>query len=304
MVKPDEHRNDTTKAANEVAAAKPDEQSAFPIVGIGASAGGLEAFGQLLQCLPADTGMAFVLIQHLDPVHESQLAPLLSKNTIMPVTEVRDPQVVEPNHVYVIPPNTSMTIEHGQLQLTARDQAATPRRHAENLDSPRLDIDSEENEVINDAAFGPDFLREKVARPQRLGMHLNELQPTTLASLRTRIEAVPSQDVDDCRAGYFSNAEFAQLAEDARVTPSGLAGETDDQRLDVLSHPGSASPLLGRDAFGLPHPASESLRLDDGDQLSDGCPGKQTQPNQPSPFRPSGDDSFGSIDSAESRFPL
>lgn len=98
----------------------------FPIVGIGASAGGLEAFGQLLQHVPADTGMAFVLIQHLDPVHESQLASLLARNVAIPVTEVQGTPVVEPNHVYVIPPNTSMTIERGQLQLTPRDRASMP----------------------------------------------------------------------------------------------------------------------------------------------------------------------------------
>lgn len=109
--------------------AQPAEQAGqteFPIVGIGASAGGLEAFGQLLQHLPADTGMAFVLIQHLDPIHESQLAPILSKNVSIPVTQVHDTPVVKPNHVYVIPPNKTMTIERGQLQLTPRDQTAAP----------------------------------------------------------------------------------------------------------------------------------------------------------------------------------
>src|SRR5450432_549807 len=60
----------------------------FPIVGIGASAGGLEAFTQLLQNLPIDTGMAFVLVQHLDPVHASALTQILSKATSLPVQEV------------------------------------------------------------------------------------------------------------------------------------------------------------------------------------------------------------------------
>src|SRR5580704_8194375 len=75
----------------------------FPIVGIGASAGGLEAFTEFLTALPLDTGMAFVLVQHLEAEHESILTELLSKVTEMPVTEVRQTIVVEPNHVYVIP---------------------------------------------------------------------------------------------------------------------------------------------------------------------------------------------------------
>ncbi len=93
----------------------------FPVVGIGASAGGLEAFGQLLEALPVDTGMAFVLVQHLDPQHESQLTGLLSTHTNMPVVTVEDCMPIEPNKVYVIPPNTSMGIEDGCLKLAERE---------------------------------------------------------------------------------------------------------------------------------------------------------------------------------------
>jgi two-component system CheB/CheR fusion protein len=80
------------------------------IVGIGASAGGLEAFAQLLRNLPANTGMAFVLVQHLDPKHESMLTGLLSRRTNIPVNEVKDGMAVEPDRVYVIPPDADMTI--------------------------------------------------------------------------------------------------------------------------------------------------------------------------------------------------
>src|SRR5258708_5928326 len=69
-------------------AAVTEYERPFPVVGIGASAGGLEAFTKLLQTVPADTGMAFVLIQHLDPKHESILASLLSRASKMPVHEV------------------------------------------------------------------------------------------------------------------------------------------------------------------------------------------------------------------------
>ena len=92
----------------------------FPIVGLGASAGGLEAFTRFLKALPSDTGMGFVLIQHMDPTHESILANLLQRSTKMPIREAGDGTVVEPNRVYIAPPNALMTISGGVLSLTSR----------------------------------------------------------------------------------------------------------------------------------------------------------------------------------------
>jgi len=92
----------------------------FPIVGVGASAGGLEAFRSLLQKLPSNTGIAFVLIQHLDPEHESLLTRLLSSATKMPVMEVTEGIAVEPDHVYVIPPNKALGMRNGYLHLLPR----------------------------------------------------------------------------------------------------------------------------------------------------------------------------------------
>ncbi len=100
-----------------------DEQArddSFPIVGIGASAGGLEAFTQLLRELPSDVNMALVLVQHLDPTYKSMLTELLSRTTNLTVLEVTDGVRVKPRHVYVIPPNTAMTISERVLHLTAR----------------------------------------------------------------------------------------------------------------------------------------------------------------------------------------
>ncbi|MEH2464157.1 chemotaxis protein CheB [Nostoc sp.] len=96
--------------------------ASFPIVGIAASAGGLEAFTQLLRHLLNDTGMAFVLIQHLDPNHKSLLSEILARVTQMPVREVESGMTVEPNQVYIIPPNTKMILSNGVLQLTARER--------------------------------------------------------------------------------------------------------------------------------------------------------------------------------------
>src|SRR5262249_33221305 len=100
--------------------AKPFPQQIFPVVGIGASAGGLESFRQVLEHLPIDTGMAFIYVQHLDPAHESILGELLSKATDMPVKEVKQGMRVEPNCVYVIPRNTNMAIANDALLLTPR----------------------------------------------------------------------------------------------------------------------------------------------------------------------------------------
>jgi two-component system, chemotaxis family, CheB/CheR fusion protein len=97
-------------------------EALFPVVGVAASAGGLEAFTQLLSHLPADTGMAFVLVQHLSPDHESLLTEILARATTMLVKEVENGMEVEPNQVYVIPPNTKMILLEGLLELSPREK--------------------------------------------------------------------------------------------------------------------------------------------------------------------------------------
>src|SRR5262249_3420146 len=92
------------------------------VVAIGASAGGIEAFTELVSELPTDTGMAFVLVQHLAPKHHSILTELVGKKTGMAVHEVTNGMRVEGNHVYVIPPNASMTISDHRLQLAPRGE--------------------------------------------------------------------------------------------------------------------------------------------------------------------------------------
>jgi two-component system, chemotaxis family, CheB/CheR fusion protein len=106
-----------------------EEQTAagISVVGIGASAGGLEAFRLLLGALPSDTGLAIVLIQHLDPTRHSSLSEILGRATRMPVIEAGNGVPVEPNHVYVIGPNTELTIVHRVLRTSARSQ--TPGAH-------------------------------------------------------------------------------------------------------------------------------------------------------------------------------
>ncbi len=93
----------------------------FPIVGIGASAGGLDAFKRLLKVIPEDSGMAYVLVQHLDPSHESILPDILSRTTQIPVHEITDDIHLAPNHIYIIPAAKMLTSTDGVLKLAPRD---------------------------------------------------------------------------------------------------------------------------------------------------------------------------------------
>ena len=101
----------------------------IPVVGVGASAGGLEVFKRLLEDLPVDTGLAFVFIQHLEPHHQSLLAEILGRSTAMPVLEAAEGLPVEANHVYVIPANFDLTVSEGTIRLT-------PRSHSPGLHMP------------------------------------------------------------------------------------------------------------------------------------------------------------------------
>src|SRR5215831_13176442 len=99
--------------------------AAITIVGVGASAGGLESFSALLQSLPKSPGVAIVFVQHLAPQHESALVPLLSGQSALPVTQAKHGMDVEPNHVYVIPPNSQMVIVGRTLHVNARPEDRT-----------------------------------------------------------------------------------------------------------------------------------------------------------------------------------
>jgi two-component system CheB/CheR fusion protein len=92
----------------------------FPVVGVGASAGGLEAFTQVLQNLPTEPGLAILYVAHLEPHHKSHLPEILRNITKLPVREVREGMTVEINHIYLIPPNTNMALTDGKLGLTPR----------------------------------------------------------------------------------------------------------------------------------------------------------------------------------------
>jgi two-component system, chemotaxis family, CheB/CheR fusion protein len=95
----------------------------FPVVGIGASAGGLEAFTELLRHLPEKVGMAYVLVQHLDPTQSSVLQEILARAAKIPVSEVTDGEIIQRDHVHVIPANANMLVQDGVLRLAPREPA-------------------------------------------------------------------------------------------------------------------------------------------------------------------------------------
>ena len=114
---PPASRNNTSKDASAARRSHPPKNDSFPIVGVGASAGGLEALEEFLGGVPEDSGMAFVIIQHLDPTHQGIMAELLQRGTKMKVSQVKDRTKVQPNCVYVIPPNKDMSLLRGALHL-------------------------------------------------------------------------------------------------------------------------------------------------------------------------------------------
>ena len=116
----------------------------FPLVGIGTSAGGLEALELFLRHVPAECGMAFVVIQHLSPTHVGNLTELLQRSTTMKVSQVDSTTKVQPNHVYVIPPNKDMSISKRTLHLQEPE--------ADTKHGLRLPIDSFLLSLAKDAA--------------------------------------------------------------------------------------------------------------------------------------------------------
>ena len=111
---------------NKLTPEKESKKNAFTVVAIGASAGGLEAFSLLLKKLPSDTGMAYIYVQHLSPDHKSLLTSILSKITEMKVQEIDNMEKMEPNNVYVIPPNKVIEVINGHIRLLPRIKKNIP----------------------------------------------------------------------------------------------------------------------------------------------------------------------------------
>ena len=115
-------KTDKDDSKKGVERSKPMPDKDISVVCIGASAGGLEAFAELLRNLPPQSGLAFVLVQHLDPRHSSQLVQILSRETTLPIKEVTDGELLKPDQVHIMPPNCEMTLEKGVLRLWPRSE--------------------------------------------------------------------------------------------------------------------------------------------------------------------------------------
>src|SRR6201987_2960289 len=120
-IKPSRKKYAPSKSGRRTVRSKP-KGLACPMVGIGGSAGGFEAAMELLRNLPSRTGMAFVIVQHLDPHHASRLSNLLGKVTAMPVSEITGTTTPKPNTVYVQPPNKCVIARNGALTLVRREE--------------------------------------------------------------------------------------------------------------------------------------------------------------------------------------
>lgn len=104
-------------------------ENKFPVVGVGASAGGLTAFKEFVGSIPEKSGMAYVLVQHLDPTHESLLSEILQKSTPVPVLEITDDIEVKPDHIYIIPSNKMLLASDGVLKLSKRPAPEKSKRN-------------------------------------------------------------------------------------------------------------------------------------------------------------------------------
>ncbi|MBZ5603732.1 MAG: PAS domain S-box protein [Acidobacteriia bacterium] len=192
----------------------------FRVVGIGASAGGLEALLELFGALPANTGIAFAVVQHLEPHHESQLAVILSRATQMPVVQAQEGQSLERDHVYVIPPNVVMVVEQGVLHLAPRPTSARPH----------YPIDT--------------FLESLAADkgPDAIGIVLSGSASDGAQGIRV-IKAAGgttfSQDERSAKYGGMPHSAIATGAIDFILPPQGIAQEL----VKVDSHPFLTAPL-------------------------------------------------------------
>jgi two-component system, chemotaxis family, CheB/CheR fusion protein len=208
------------------------------VVGIGASAGGLEAFSALLEQLPLDTGMAFVFLQHLDPHHPSLLTHLLSAKTAMNVTEVTDGLRVAADHVYVIPPDADMEFAEGRIKLTPRhDEAGHHLPIDAFLRSLAADLGESSCGVILSGAASDGA--QGLAAVKSAGGVTFAQEPASAGYPSMPAAAIAARAVDFVLPPREIAAELARLGADPRLTgaatfPADASGSDDDGLLKEI----------------------------------------------------------------------
>jgi two-component system CheB/CheR fusion protein len=242
---PDPEPRAGPQASARLTGVQPDD--GLPIVGIGASAGGLDAFTRLLQHLPADTGFAFVLVQHLDASHPSSLSEILGRATSMPVADATDGAAVEPNRVYVIPANTELTVVDRTLRLGPRSASAAPRPIDRFLQSLARDCGSRAVGVIlsGNGADGSDGLMAiRAAGGMTFAQDPSSAEFPSMPSMAAAAGAdviLPAEDIALELARYVDHPHFATSADAAAAPP---ASSPDAARLAAIC-------AVMRDATGI-----------------------------------------------------
>ncbi|MFN2107243.1 MAG: chemotaxis protein CheB [Candidatus Promineifilaceae bacterium] len=194
----------------------------FPIVGIGASAGGLEALEKFLGQVPAGSGMAFVIIQHLDPTHKGMMSELLQRATAMKVLQAGNRMKIVPNRVYVIPPNSDLSILHGTLYLF---EPVAPRGHRLPIDFffRALAEDQREQSIgIILSGMGSDGTLGLRAIKEKAGLVLVQSPDSA------RFDGMPSSAIDAGVADIVAAAEDLprKLIDYIGHAPHGMQGES------------------------------------------------------------------------------
>jgi two-component system CheB/CheR fusion protein len=204
------------------------------VVGIGASAGGLDAFKSFFASIPPDTGMAFVLVQHLSPDHKSILADLLGKTTAMRVTEAADDVEVQANCVFVIPPNATMTIAGGRLKVA---RPAPPRERRRPIDTFLQSLAEDQGEhaiCIILSGTGSDGTLGVAAIKEQGGLTLAQAEYDSHALPGMPQSAAASGQVDDVLAVEAMPARL--VAHQRHLMDVAGNKDGDGTRTDAASH--------------------------------------------------------------------
>ena len=204
------------------------------IVGIGASAGGLEAFKNFFASCPADTGMAFVLVQHLSPDHKSMLAELLGRTTTMGVIEATDGVAITANSVFVIPPNATMTVNRTRLKIVKPAPTRDRRRPIDTFFQSLADDQGENAVCIILSGSGSDGTLGVAAIKERGGLTLAQAEYDSHALPGMPQSAAASGQVDEVLAVEAMPARLA--AYQAHLKGVAWNKDGDGLRTDATSH--------------------------------------------------------------------
>jgi chemotaxis methyl-accepting protein methylase len=194
-------RDAAKSAPNSSPKSKRSSDRSVPIVGIGASAGGLEALVQFLEHVPADSGMAFAIIQHLDPTQKGMLPELLQRATAMKVMQVTDRTRVRPDCVYVIPPNSDMSLLHGTLHLLAPTESRGLRLPIDFFFRSLAEDQHERSIGVILSGMGSDGTLGLKAIKEKAGVVLVQ-DPTT-----AKFDAMPRSAIEAGLADFVAPAE-------------------------------------------------------------------------------------------------